>query len=78
MNRAHLARVVAHQRDEGQDLTPTFEASIRKARIDKARAEFEAAKARILTWKPGDREATVEVLTEALGAADNLIAALEG
>jgi hypothetical protein len=62
---------------EGRELADQLEASIRKVRVDKARAAYVEAKARILSWAPGDVVAARDALSVALGAADTLIDALD-
>ena len=81
MNLAHLARVVEHQQTqdgEPEDLAPLLEESARQARIARAREAYTAAMSKVLTLEPGDTREAVRVYAEALGAAQGLIAALEG
>jgi hypothetical protein len=74
----HARAMLAHaERVEAEQTVRDLEESIRLVRIEKARKAYAEAKSRILSWTPGDTGAQALVLSEALGAADMLILALE-
>lgn len=67
----HARAMLEHaEREEIADAT-------RRARVEAAREAYAAAKARIMSWPPGDTRAAIGVMADVIGAADRLIEALD-